>query len=97
MEMAPEMVPVGAMFAVRPRERIPLDGEVSGGISDVNQAPITGESVAVPKEPGATVFAGTVNGAGALEVRSTKASSDTTLAHIIHLAGEAQEKRAPSE
>lgn len=96
-DIAPEMVPVGALFAVRPGERIPLDGEVTRGISDVNQAPITGESVAVAKEPGATVFAGTVNGAGALEVRSTKASSDTTLAHIVQLVGEAQEKRAPSE
>jgi Cd2+/Zn2+-exporting ATPase len=66
-EMAPEMVPVGALFAVRPGQRIPLDGEVTSGISDVNQAPITGESVAVPKESGATVFAGTMNGAGVLE------------------------------
>ena len=96
-EMNPEAVPVGATFVVRPGERIPLDGEVSKGISDVNQAPITGESVAVTKEPGSAVFAGTVNGAGALEVRSTKASGDTTLAHIIKLVGEAQQKRAPSE
>ena len=96
-EMAPESVPVGAVFAVRPGERIPLDGEVARGVSDVNQAPITGESVAVPKEPGATVFAGTVNGAGALEVRATKESGDTTLAHIIRMVGEAQQKRAPSE
>lgn len=96
-EMPPEMVPVGTVFMVRPGERIPLDGEVVRGVSDVNQAPITGESVAVTKEPGATVFAGTVNGAGALEVRSTKESGDTTLAHIIQLVGEAQQKRAPSE
>lgn len=96
-EVTPEAVPVGATFVVRPGERIPLDGEVTKGISDVNQAPITGESVAVTKEPGSTVFAGTVNGPGALEVRSTRASGDTTLAHIIKLVGEAQQKRAPSE
>jgi len=96
-EMAPELVPVGAVFLVRPGERIPLDGEVARGESDVNQAPITGESVAVTKEPGTTVFAGTVNGTGALEIRSTKASGDTTLANIIRMVADAQQKRAPSE
>ena len=96
-EVAPETVLVGTLFVVRPGERIPLDGEVERGVSDVNQAPITGESVAVTKEPRSSVFAGTVNGAGALEVRSTKENSDTTLAHIIRLVGEAQQKRAPSE
>ena len=96
-EVDAETVTVGTVFQVRPGERIALDGEVAKGISDVNQAPITGESVAVTKELGATVFAGTVNGAGTLEVRSTKASGDTTLAHIIRLVGEAQQNRAPSE
>jgi Cd2+/Zn2+-exporting ATPase len=85
------------VFQIRPGERIALDGEVVRGISDVNQAPITGESIAAVKEPGAVVFAGTVNGAGTLEVRSTKVSEDTTLAHIVRLVGEAQQKRAPSE
>ena len=96
-EVAPDTVVPGTVFQVRPGERIALDGEVVRGTSDVNQAPITGESVAVTKQPGASVFAGTVNGAGTLEVRSTKASGDTTLAHIIRLVGEAQQKRAPSE
>lgn len=96
-EMAPDMVPVGTIFQVRPGERIPLDGEVVRGASDVNQAPITGESVAVTKEAGAVVFAGTVNGEGLLDIRSTKESGETTLAHIIRLVGEAQERRAPSE
>ncbi|MEO8341718.1 MAG: heavy metal translocating P-type ATPase, partial [Nitrospirota bacterium] len=96
-DVTPETVGVGTIFLVRPGERIPLDGEVARGMSDVNQAPITGESVAVTKEPGSVVFAGTVNGAGALEVRSTKESGDTTLAHIIRLVGEAQQNRAPSE
>ncbi len=96
-ETAPEAVAVGTVFQIRPGERIALDGEVVRGTSDVNQAPITGESLPVTKEAGSGVFAGTVNGAGTLEVRSTKASGDTTLAHIIRLVGEAQQKRAPSE
>jgi Cd2+/Zn2+-exporting ATPase len=96
-EMAPSEVSPGTVFHVRPGERIALDGEVESGISEVNQAPITGESVAVTKEPGSTVFAGTVNGSGTLTVRSTKSSEDTTLAHIIRLVGEAQRLRAPSE
>lgn len=96
-ETPAEEVPPGSVFEVRPGERIGLDGNVEGGISDVNQAPITGESVAVTKEPGSVVFAGTVNGGGVLTVRSTKASGDTTLANIVRLVGEAQQKRAPSE
>ena len=67
------------------------------GESGVNQAPITGESMPVTKAPGSGVYAGTINGDGALEVRSTKAAGQTTLAHIIRLVGEAQSKRSPSE
>ena len=70
---------VGARFAVRPGERIPLDGHVVAGTSSVNQAPITGESVPVLKEPGVEVFAGTINGEGAIEVEATKAAGDSTL------------------
>lgn len=96
-ELAAASAPLGVQFIVRPGERIALDGEVVKGISDVNQAPITGESLPVAKEPGSAVFAGTVNGAGTIEVRSTKAAGDTTLANIIRLVGEAQQNRAPSE
>ena len=96
-EIAATSVALGTQFVVRPGERIALDGEVVKGVSEVNQAPITGESLPVGKEPGAGVFAGTVNGSGTLEVRSTKAAGDTTLAHIIRLVGEAQQNRAPSE
>jgi Zn2+/Cd2+-exporting ATPase len=96
-ELAAEAVPLGSRFQVRPGERIALDGEVESGVSEVNQAPITGESVAVLKESGAVVYAGTVNGGGALVVRSTKPSGDTALAHIVRLVGEAQQKRAPAE
>jgi Cd2+/Zn2+-exporting ATPase len=90
-------VPVSTRFVVRPGERIGLDGEVLTGTSDVNQAPITGESVPAMKSPGSAVFAGTVNGMGVLEVRSTKEAGETTLARIIALVGDAQQRRAPSE
>ncbi len=92
-----ESVPVESTIIVKPGERIPLDGLVLQGGSRVNQAPITGESVPVAKTIGDEVFAGTVNGDGALEIRTTKAASDTTLAHIIRLVSEAQSRRAPTE
>jgi Cd2+/Zn2+-exporting ATPase len=88
---------VGARFAVRPGERIPLDGRVVAGTSSVNQAPITGESVPVLKEPGLEVFAGTINGEGAIEVEATRTAGDSTLSHIIRLIDSAQSRRAPAE
>ena len=96
-QVAAAEVPVGARFAVKPGERIPLDGRVIEGTSHVNQAPITGESLPVTKEPGAEVFAGTINGDGALTLESTKRAEDTTLAHIIRLVEEAQSQRAESQ
>ena len=90
-------VAVGAVLVVRPGERLPLDGKVNKGNGHVNQAPITGESVPTPKEPGDDVFAGTVNGEGVLEVEVTRASNDTTLARIIRMVGESQSRRAASE
>ena len=96
-EIAPEKVPVGTIFLVKPGEKIPLDGLVREGSSDVNQAPITGESMPVPKSQGGEVFAGTINGDGALQIASTKPARDTTLAKIIRMVGEAQSRRGPSE
>ena len=96
-EVSPTVLLVGERFSVLPGERIALDGTVLRGASDVNQAPITGESVPVPKEPGMQVFAGTINGDGALEVEATKLAGETTLAQIIRMVGEAQSRRAPSE
>ena len=90
-------VAVGTMILVKPGDRIPLDGTVRRGTSDVNQAPITGESLPVEKAPPADVFAGTVNGDGALEVEVTKVAGETTLAQIIRMVEEAQSRRAPSE
>lgn len=90
-------VRLGNRFIVPAGERIPLDGRVTEGASAVNQAPITGESVPVEKQPGAEVFAGTINGDGTLTIRATKTVEDTTLARIIHMVEEAHAHRAPSE
>ncbi|MHB8898952.1 MAG: heavy metal translocating P-type ATPase, partial [Thermoguttaceae bacterium] len=96
-QVPPEQVSLGARFVVMPGERFPLDGSVLAGTSHVNQAPITGESLPVPKGMGDPVFAGTINGDGALEVECTRSAGDTTLAQIIRLVAEAQSRRAPSE
>ena len=92
-----DLVAPGALIVVRPGEKIPLDGVVDAGQSDVNQAPITGESLPVERGPGAEVFAGTINGRGALDVRVTRAVRDTTLARIVHLVESAQAQRAPAQ
>lgn len=96
-EVPVEQVSVGATIAVKSGSRVPLDGVVTVGESAINQAPITGESMPVEKQPGDTVFAGTINGAGSLEIRTTKAYTDTTIAKIIHLVEEAQSQKAPSQ
>jgi Cd2+/Zn2+-exporting ATPase len=90
-------VPVGATVVVRPGDKFPLDGKIVKGETTVNQAPITGESLPVPKAPGGEVFAGTINQDGAVEFVTTKPASDTTLARIIRMVGDAQSKRSPSE
>jgi len=90
-------VSVGSVVLVRPGEKVPLDGVVLRGRGSIDQSPITGESVPVEKEPGDEVFAGTLNGEGALEVRATKPAGDSTLARIIRLVGEAGRRRSPSE
>jgi Zn2+/Cd2+-exporting ATPase len=92
-----DRVSIGSIIVVRPGDKIPLDGDVAAGHSEVNQAPVTGESLPVEKAPGDRVFAGTINGHGALEVRVTRLRRDTTLARIIHLVERAQAQRAPSQ
>ncbi len=97
VERPVEEVPLGVTALVRPGEKIPLDGMVLKGFSSANQASITGESIPVEKGPGDEVFAGTINGDGALEFEVTRPAEDTILARIIHLVEEAQTRRAPSE
>ncbi|MBX7106779.1 MAG: heavy metal translocating P-type ATPase, partial [Gemmataceae bacterium] len=96
-EVPVDQVALGETVATKSGMSIPLDGVVLSGESAVNQAPITGESVPVDKKPGDTVFAGTINGEGALEIKVTKATGDTTLARIIRLVAEAQEQKAPTQ
>ena len=91
-----QVVP-GDRLRIRPGEKVPLDGEVVAGESDVNQAPITGESLPVEKRAGDEVFAGTINGHGGLDVKVTRLRRDTVLARIIHLVESAQSQRAPSQ
>ncbi len=97
-----EMVPVSALrigdeILIKPGERIPMDGQVQSGHSGVNQAPITGESVPVAKEPGDTVFAGAINDTGALTIQVTRLAQDTTIQRIIQMIQEAQSVRAPTQ
>ncbi|MFQ6133085.1 MAG: cation-translocating P-type ATPase family protein, partial [Armatimonadota bacterium] len=96
-EVPVEQVEPGQVVVVRPGERLPLDGEVIEGSSAVDQSPITGESMPATKRPGDPVYAGTLNGVGRLEIRVTAAAEDTTLATIVRLAEEAEEKKAPIE
>lgn len=90
-------VEVGSTVVVLPGEKFPLDGRITKGETTVNQAPITGESMPVPKSPGSQIFAGTINEDGAVEFETTKPAADTTLARIIRMVGDAQSKRSPSE
>ena len=82
---------------VKPGERLPVDGRVVSGSSAIDQAAITGESMPVEKVADDEVFAGTVNGKGALEIRMTKGVEDTTLAKIIQLVEQAHTRKAPTQ
>ncbi len=90
-----EGVVPGDRVVVRPGERIPVDGTVEEGYSAVDESMLTGESLPVDKGPGSEVFAGTVNGFGALTVRAERVGNETSLAHIIRLVEEAQGSKAP--
>ncbi|KAB2910660.1 MAG: cadmium-translocating P-type ATPase [Kofleriaceae bacterium] len=96
-EVATRSVQPGTLIQVLPGERIPLDGAIRQGSSAVDQAPITGESVPVDMAPGDTVFAGTINQQGALEIEVTAGQGDTTLARIARTIREAQSQKAPTE
>lgn len=92
-----EDLSIGTIIVVKPGEKISLDGEIIQGSSTVNQAPITGESVPADKEIGDTVYAGTINESGSLEIKVTKLVEDAAIARIIHMVEEAQEKKAPTQ
>lgn len=92
-----EQVRVGDVLLVRNGERVPVDGEVTSGQAAVDEAAITGESIPVDKESGDSVFAGTINTAGTLEIQAQKLGSDTTLGTIVKLVKEAQKTQAPAQ
>jgi Cd2+/Zn2+-exporting ATPase len=112
-EVPVEALAVGDVVVVKPNERLPADGFVIEGTSSVNQAPVTGESVPVDKQPvadaaaaaaapdqvppGSRVFAGTINGAGALAVSVTRLSTDSTLAKVVKLVSEAETQKSPTQ
>lgn len=87
----------GETVLVAPGARVPLDGIVESGRSDVDQSPLTGESQPVAKERDASVFAGSINGPGALSIRVTRQAGETTLARILRRVEEAQSSRAPTQ
>lgn len=86
---------VGDLVLVRPGDQVSADGEVVEGSSEIDESPITGESVPVPKAEGAAVFAGSVNASGTLQVRVSRPGTDNTIARIVRLVEEAQEAKAP--
>ncbi|KZY35938.1 ATPase [Roseovarius sp. HI0049] len=96
-EVSAEKLLVGQIVQVRPGDRVPCDGEVIDGTSGVDESPVTGESVPSLKEPGAEVFAGSINAEALLRVRVTKAAEDNTIARIVRLVEEAESARAPTE
>ena len=96
-EVPIETLRVGETVVARAGDRVPVDGKVTSGQSSVDQSPITGESVPVEKEVGDAVFAGTINGDGALEIEVTKLSSDSTIARVQKMVEEAQGQKAPSQ
>ncbi len=92
-----EELEIGEIMTIRPGERVPMDGIVVDGESAVNEAPITGESIPVDKLPGDTVYAGTINEQGYLEVKVTGGPSENTLQKIIGLVEDAQREKTERE
>jgi Zn2+/Cd2+-exporting ATPase len=92
-----ESLQLDDLIIVRPGVRIPVDGMISEGRSSVDQAPVTGESLPVDKIPGDQVFAGTINGEGALEVKVSRLAKDSTLARVMKMVEEAQAQKSPTQ
>ncbi len=97
VEVDPAEVPVGDVIVVKPGERVPIDGEVTEGTSQLDTAALTGESVPRHVEPGAQVISGCINMTGILRVRTTKPYGESTVARILDLVENASEKKARTE
>lgn len=96
-EVLAAQLAVGTIILVRPGDRIAADGTIVDGVSAINEAPVTGESVPLTKGIGDEVFAGTINTDAVLRVRVTAAAADNTIARVVRLVEEAQESKAPTE
>jgi Cd2+/Zn2+-exporting ATPase len=112
-EVSVESLQPGDVVLVKPNERLPADGVVTKGTTSVNQAPVTGESVPVDKEPVADaraaiaafdkapannrVFAGTINGAGSIEVMVARLATQSTMARVVQMVSEAEAQRSPTQ
>ncbi|PHS13779.1 MAG: heavy metal translocating P-type ATPase [Blastopirellula sp.] len=97
VEKSVDVVTVDTICVVKPGERIPLDGIIVIGSTAIDQSTVTGESIPVAKTVDDVVYAGTINGQGAIDFRVTHSAGDTVLDRIIHLVEEAQSHRAPSQ
>jgi Cd2+/Zn2+-exporting ATPase len=97
LEVPVEQLQLDDIVIVRPGVRVPVDGTVVVGQSGVDQSPVTGESMPVAKAPGDQVFAGSVNGDGALDVRVTRLAKDSTLARVMQMVEEAQAQKSPTQ
>jgi Cd2+/Zn2+-exporting ATPase len=96
-ELPVESLQLDDIVIVRPGVRIPVDGVILSGNSGIDQASVTGESLPVDKAPGEPVFASTVNGEGALEVKVTRLAKDSTLARVMKMVEEAQGQKSPTQ
>ena len=90
-------IAIGETVIIRPGERLPVDGVVLAGRSAVNQSPVTGESLPVDRSPGDPVYAGSVNGQGALDVQITRLARDSTLARVMRMVEQAQAQKSPTQ
>lgn len=97
VEIPTAEVAVGDLLLIRPGAKIPVDGTVEDGHSEVDESMVTGESLPVTKTSGATVIGASINTTGTLKVRATKVGSDTVLAQIVHMVQEAQNSKAPGQ
>lgn len=97
MAVPAEGLTVGSIIMVRPGDRIAADGGIVEGLSEIDEAPVTGESVPKRKGGGDIVFAGTINTDGVLRIKVTAAAADNTIARVVRLVEEAQESKAPTE
>ena len=97
VEIPTAEVTVGDLLLIRPGAKIPVDGTVEDGHSEVDESMVTGESLPVTKDPGSTVIGASINTTGTLRVRATKVGSDTVLAQIVQMVQEAQNSKAPGQ